>query len=84
MDEEEAIAHAAARCPDLITADVQLPCGCGIDIVQRICREKLIPVFYITGVAMTVRERRPDAVVIQKPFGFADLRDGERKARLAA
>lgn len=81
MDEEEAIAAAYDRCPDLITSDVQLSCGCGIDAVQRICDEKPIPVLYITGTAIMVRERCPWAVVIQKPFGMADLREGVQQAR---
>ena len=84
MNEEEAIAAACERCPDLITSDVQLSPGCGIDAVQRICDQNPIPVLYITGTAMIVRERCPWAVVIQKPFGMADLRDGVQRARRAA
>jgi DNA-binding response OmpR family regulator len=84
MDEEEAVAAASERCPDLITADVQLSPGCGIDAVQRICDEKRIPVLYITCTAMMVRERCPWAVVIQKPFGMADLREGVHSARRVA
>ena len=78
MDEEEAIAAASKRCPDLITSDVQLSAGCGIDAVQRICDQKPIPVIYITGSAMQVRERCPLAVVIQKPFGMAIPRGVKR------
>jgi CheY-like chemotaxis protein len=81
MDEEEAVAAARDRCPDLITSDVQLSRGCGIDAVQRICDEKPIPVLYITGKAMMVRERCPSAVVVQKPFGRADLQEGVRIAQ---
>jgi CheY-like chemotaxis protein len=84
MDEAEAVAAARDRCPDLITSDVQLATGCGIDAVRRICNEKPIPILYITSTAMTVRERCPSAVVIQKPFGLADLRDGVHEARKAA
>lgn len=84
MDEEEAVAEALIRCPDLITSDVQLSQGCGIDAVKRICAETPIPVLYITGVAATVRARCPLAVVIQKPFGMADLRAGVRDACEAA
>ena len=84
MDEEEAIAAACKRCPDLITSDVQLSRGCGIDAVRRICDEKPIPMLYITASAMMVRERCPSAVVIQKPFGMADLREAVREAREAA
>lgn len=84
MDEQEAVAAASGRCPDLITSDVQLSSGCGIDAIQSICDEKPIPVLYITGTAMMVRDRCPWAVVIQKPFGAADLREGVREARKAA
>jgi two-component system, response regulator PdtaR len=81
MDEEEAVAEATVRCPDLITSDVQLSTGCGIDAVMRICDKKPIPVLYITAVGALVRERCPWAVVIQKPFGMVDLRAAVRDAR---
>jgi two-component system, response regulator PdtaR len=84
MDEEEAVSAARERCPDLITSDVELLSGCGIDAVRRICDEKPIPVLYITGSSSTVRERCPWAVIIQKPFGMADLRDGVNDARKVA
>lgn len=84
MDEEEAVTAARERCPDLITSDVQLFSGCGINAVQRICDQKPIPVLYITGSATTVRERCPWAVIIQKPFGMADLRAAVTEARKAA
>jgi CheY-like chemotaxis protein len=84
MDEDEAAAAASHRCPDLITSDVQLSNGCGIDAVQRICDEKPIPVLYITGTTSLVRDRCPWAVVIEKPFGMSDLREGVKEARKAA
>lgn len=84
MDEEEAVEAARERCPDFITSDVQLTSGCGLDAVRRICNEKAIPVLYITGSAMLVRDRCPGAVVIQKPFGTAALHDAVREARKAA
>ena len=82
MDEEEAVSSASDRWPDLITSDVQLASGCGIDAVQRICDAKPTPVVYITGTTMMVRDRCPCAVVIQKPFGMA-MRDGVSEARRA-
>ncbi len=84
MDEEEAVAAARERCPDLITSDVELLRGCGIDAVQQICDEKPIPVLYITGSAARVRERCPWAIIIQKPFGMADLREAVKEARKVA
>jgi two-component system chemotaxis response regulator CheB len=84
IDEQEAITAALERCPDLITSDVQLARGCGIDAVQRICDKEPIPVLYITATAVAVRERCPWAIVIQKPFGMADLCMGVQRARNAA
>jgi CheY-like chemotaxis protein len=84
MDENEAVGAAAEHCPDLITSDVQLSPGSGIDAVERICAEKPVPVLYITGSALVVRDRCPWAVIIQKPFGVADLREGVRQAQRAA
>jgi FixJ family two-component response regulator len=63
---------------------VQLSPGCGIDAVQSICNEKPIPVLYITGTAMLVRERCSGAAVIQKPYGMSELRTGVQQARDAA
>jgi DNA-binding response OmpR family regulator len=79
-DEDEAVAEAALHHPDLITADVELDHGCGIDAVRRICDVDAIPVVYITGTAWLVRDRCPSAIIIQKPFGMASLREGVRNA----
>ena len=84
MDEQEAVAAARERCPDLITSDVELVKGCGIDAVQQICEEEPIPVLYITGSAVKVRDRFPWAIIIQKPFGMADLREAVKEALKAA
>lgn len=85
MDEDAAVAEAAKRCPDLITSDVQLSLGNGVDAIRRICEHQQgIPVVFITGVAAIVRERCPWAVIIQKPFGKSDLLAGVQEARKAA
>jgi DNA-binding response OmpR family regulator len=65
---EEALAAAARKCPDLITADVQLRPGCGITTVQSICSEQTIPVLFITGSPADVRIRMPGHSLIEKPF----------------
>jgi DNA-binding response OmpR family regulator len=83
MDEEDAVAAARGRRPDLITSDVELSTGCGMDAVRRICDEQPVPFLYITGSATRVRARSPWAIIIQKPFGMADLREGVKAARAA-
>lgn len=65
---EEAVAAAARQCPDLITADVELRPGCGIDAVQSICSDVPIPVLFITGSPAEVRMRMPQHALIEKPF----------------
>lgn len=70
---EGAIAAATRRCPDLITADVELRPGCGIAAVEEICRDSPIPVIFITGNASEVRKRLPEHPVLNKPFSKAKL-----------
>lgn len=65
---DEAVALAARRCPDLITADVDLRPGCGITAVQAICSERPLPVLFITGSPGEVRLRMPEHALIEKPF----------------
>lgn len=65
---EEAVTAAARKCPDLITADVELRPGCGITAVQGICSEQPIPVLFITGSPTQVRSRMPGHVLVEKPF----------------
>ena len=68
VTEEEAVAAAERRCPDLITADMRLPQGCGVTAVQSICRERRIAVVFITATAWEVRAKISDAVIVPKPI----------------
>ena len=65
---DEAVAAAKRKCPDLITADVELRPGCGIEAVQSICSKLPIPVLFIPGSPAEVRMRMPHHVLIEKPF----------------
>jgi DNA-binding response OmpR family regulator len=68
ISQEEAVEAAARRCPDLITADVELRPGCGIAAVQTICSKEPIPVIFITGSPGEVRIRMPTHALVEKPF----------------
>ena len=70
---QDAVLAAAHKCPDLITADVELRPGCGIDTVRSICSELPIPVLFITGSPIEVRTRMPNHALIEKPFGPDDI-----------
>lgn len=65
---DQAVAAAARKCPDLITADVELRPGCGITAVQSICSELPIPTLFITGSPGQVRVRMPGHTLVEKPF----------------
>src|SRR5688500_18315655 len=75
---EAAVAAAARKCPDLITADVQLRPGCGITAVQSICSERPIPVVFITGSPGEVRVRMPAHRLVEKPFSAECSMDATR------
>lgn len=75
---DDAVAAAGRRCPDLITSDVRLAPGCGIDAVEAICRDKPIPVIFITGTPAEVRLRRPGDRILDKPFTAAGLAEEVR------
>lgn len=65
---EKAVEAAKLQCPDLITADVKLAPGCGIDAVTAICSNVPIPVIFITSSGSEVEARRPGSIIIAKPF----------------
>jgi CheY-like chemotaxis protein len=70
---ESAIALASKRRPDLITADVALEAGTGVEAVSAICPQASIPVIFITGSALEIRDRIPDYPVLNKPFSEQTL-----------
>ena len=70
---EAAIEAAAGHCPDLITADVQLRPGCGIETVRAIAAQASAPVIFITGSAKEARQRMPQHIVLEKPFSVQTL-----------
>ena len=76
----QATAAARGRCPDLITADVRLAPGCGIEAVRTICGSKEIPVIFITATAAEIELRRPGSIVVHKPFDHADIKAAFRLA----
>lgn len=64
----EAVAVGRRFEPDLVTADARLADGCGIDAALELCREKKIPVVFVTGNGEKVRARILDPIVVEKPF----------------
>jgi DNA-binding response OmpR family regulator len=70
----EAILAADRRRPALITADVVLAPGNGIQAVRLICPDLSTPVIFITGkIAAEVRTEISDYPVLHKPFSAQTL-----------
>lgn len=78
--EDAAIMGAGDRDIDLITADVRLLPGDGLEAVEAICERRHIPVIFITGYADELKDRAPDAIVVQKPIKDEEL---ERAIKIA-
>ena len=83
--EDAAVMGAGGEAIDLITADVRLLPGDGLNAVRSICKRRDVPVVFITGYADELIDRAPEAVVVQKPIEEQDLRNAvERVTRPAA
>lgn len=70
---DSAIAAADRRRPDLITADVMLSPGSGLDAVNAICLTLAVPVIFISARAPQIRASIADHAVLDKPFSEQTL-----------
>lgn len=78
--EDAAVLGASEQHIDLITADVRLLPGDGLNAVEAICAKRHMPVIFITGYADELRDRAPDAIVVQKPIDEEELGAAVREA----
>lgn len=65
----EARAAAHSKCPDLVTADLNLVDGSGVQAVLEICSHMAIPVVFITSHRREISGLLPGAIIVEKPFG---------------
>lgn len=71
--EDAAIMGADDDEIDLITADVRLLPGDGVNAVETICEKRHLPVLFITAYREELEERKPGAIVLQKPVKQDEL-----------
>ena len=69
----DAVSAATRYDPDLMIVDAGLGRGSGVSAVEEILRAGPLAHVFISGDAGRVRVRKPDAVVVRKPFGEAEL-----------
>jgi CheY-like chemotaxis protein len=82
--EAEAVSAATSYNPDLMIVDARLGRGSGVSAVEEILRAGPLAHLFISGDAETVRVRKPDAVVVRKPFREVDLARAIDMALVAA
>jgi CheY-like chemotaxis protein len=73
------IASAARHSPDLLIADGTLRGGSGVTAVEAILRSHDLAHIFVTGDPESIRLRRPDAVILEKPFNEATLAQAIRQ-----
>ena len=71
--EAEAVIAAIRYDPDLMIVDARLGRGSGVSAAEEILRAGPLPHVFISGDAEAVRVRKPNAVVVRKPFREAEL-----------
>jgi DNA-binding response OmpR family regulator len=78
--EDVAVMGAGDQVFDLITADVRLLPGDGVSAVETIRAKRQTPVIFISGYKDEIRERVPDAVIVDKPIKEAALKAAVKSA----
>jgi len=75
IETTEAGTVAAARLyqPDLLIVDLRLSPGSGVDAVDLIMQTRFIPHILVSGSIARLRELRPDAIMLEKPYTQAAL-----------
>jgi two-component system, response regulator PdtaR len=71
--EAGAVAAAARLQPELMIVDAHLSNGNGISAVEQIVQSRFIPHIFVTGDKFGTLLRRPNDIVIEKPFRERDL-----------
>ena len=78
--EDAAVAAAAGQAPNLITADLKLLPGDGIEAVNNICAERQIPVVFVSGYIEDLQARVPGAISVGKPIKPEELTAAVKRA----
>jgi len=78
--EADAVTAAEQYRPDLLIVDAWLGDGSGVVAVDEILRRRFVPHLFISGNVARVKAARPDATMLEKPFGEAALARAIRQA----
>jgi DNA-binding response OmpR family regulator len=87
VDSYQALERAVTKGPDVIILDINMPCGSGLTVQERLARipgMPTVPIIYLTG----EKSARVDALpskpgvfaVVHKPFEMAEFLETIRRA----
>ena len=71
--ESGAVREAERARPDLIITDMNLANGSGTAAIAAICLARPTPHIFISADTSAVRGMQPAAIILEKPFHYADL-----------
>lgn len=69
--EDDAVAIAETRPPDLILVGDSLEAGDAVGAARRICEKHDVPVLMVTADSVRAKQRLMDGAVIDGPFAFS-------------
>ena len=80
--EAGAVTAAAKWLPTMMIIDAQLREGSGISAVDKILSDRAVPYIFVTGDIRGVKQLRPGAIVVEKPFTEDALTSAMQRARV--
>lgn len=79
--EEQALAAATRRTPDLVVIGDTIESGCALNAARRIATERNAPVLLVTADPCQARKRFPDDIPVNGPFLLNEIEDAAALAR---
>jgi chemotaxis response regulator CheB len=78
--ESGAVRAAAASCPDLIIADVNLRIGTGTGAITSILADRPTPHVFVSGDLTHLQAKYPTSIMLQKPYVYGQMAEAIERA----
>lgn len=79
--EDDAVAIAEMRPPDLVLVGDSLESGDAVGAARRICEKHDVPVLMVTADSLRVKQRLVDGAVLDGPFAFSKFPEAIKAAK---
>jgi len=78
--EDDAVAIAEIRPPDLVLIGDSLESGDAVGAARRICEKHDVPVLMVTADSVRVKQRLVDGAILDGPFAFSKFPESIKAA----